>query len=537
MLTTKHHRSSAVLFTLFFSIVTASGAYSQGIAYKELASGSEKVNLPVPEAPQPATPSRGVNKSFMSRDSQRIVDMSDEALAAATPDQKIQMLKTLMRDSSPNQNNHDSGPDYDQENIEKGILRVLGSAPDAAAFDYVYYRVDPDKLQYSVHWYQDIKDIVNKYRGTAVPGDWDGLDKYINTVTKAVDSGRNYIKFLIDGKELIPEAKEALEAAQKSIHIEVFQLQADNIGQGLASLLEAKVKAGVTVRLLIDEHGSQVEHDPELDKMLDSMRAGGVNIIVKKPPFLEKHLDHRKVVVIDGKVGFTGGMNIGRFYQVDWHDQQTLIKGPAVAKLQEAFVERWKTAGGSFAAGEDLFPAIEEYPGGYPTQVVSHIGWGDQNLKAMYLRAIGTAQKSIRIANPYFTDREIVQALIDAAHRGVKVQLVLPQDNDMAIVQHASRANYPKLVKAGAQVYEYKGRMAHEKVCVIDGRWATFGSSNLDERSLKNNDELNLIVSDPKLAEDIETRLFDADIPNCELMNNYSPDLLDHLAHQISGML
>ena len=208
-----------------------------------------------------------------------------------------------------------------------------------------------------------------------------------------------------------------------------------------------------------------------------------------------------------------------------------------MAKLQEAFVERWRNAGGSFGADEDLFPAIEESQDGYETQVIQHIGKGDQNIKAMYLRVIGTAQKSIRIANPYFTDEDVVDALRAAARRGVKVQLVLPQDNDVAIVQRASRANYPKLAKAGVQIYEYKGRMAHEKVAVIDGRWATFGSSNLDARSLFNNDELNLIVTDYRLVQDIELRLFDADLPNCELMNNYSPDLLDHMAHQVSGLL
>ena len=208
-----------------------------------------------------------------------------------------------------------------------------------------------------------------------------------------------------------------------------------------------------------------------------------------------------------------------------------------MVKLQEAFVERWKAAGGSLGAGEDLFPALGSYPDGYETRVVGHLGQSDQNLKAVYLRAIGTAQESISIANPYLTDEDVIDALRAAAGRGVKVRLVLPQDNDIAIVQHASRASYPRLVKAGVQVYEYKGRMAHEKVAVLDGRWSTFGSSNLDARSLWNNDELNLIISDFRIGRDIERRLFEADLPNCELMNDYSPDVLDHMAHQLSGQL
>ncbi|MCX5784895.1 MAG: phosphatidylserine/phosphatidylglycerophosphate/cardiolipin synthase family protein [Elusimicrobia bacterium] len=539
MVNTKHNRSTAVLFTLFFTTVSAQGAYAaQGPAYKELASGAGSVSVPAPQPPQAVIDLSQVSKTFVSRDSEKIMKMSDEALSAASPDQKLQMIKALLKDSNPNQNNNSDSQDPDQKNLERAIMRVLASAPDAASFDYVYYRLDQGKLERSVGWYKDVRDLVKKYRGTVVPGDWEGLRTYIHNVTKAVPAGRNLIKFLIDGKDFLPEATAALQSAQKSIHIEIFQLQADNIGQGIADILSAKAKAGLKVRLMIDEHGSAAEHTPALTTMLDSMRSSGVSIIVKKPlAALEGHLDHRKVVVIDGKTGFTGGMNIGRSYQVDWHDQQTLVVGPAVAKLQESFVERWTAAGGSFSAGEDLFPVIEQYPDGAETEVVPHVGWGDQNIKAMYLRVIGTAQNSIRIANPYFTDKDIINALCDAARRGVKVQLELPQDNNIPIVQHASRANYPKLAKAGVQIYEYKGRMAHEKVAVFDGLWATFGSSNLDERSLKNNDELNLVVFDFRLAQDIELRLFEADLPNCELMNNYSPSILDHLAHQVSGSI
>ena len=534
MLTT-NSRSAVVLFTIFFPLITVPGVYSQGAAYNELSSGARGISLPAPEVPPAAFASIGGDKSA-SRESLRIIKMSDQELAAASLDQRLQMLKTLVRDSHPNNNNSDSN-DWDQKDVEEAILRVLDSAPDAAAFDYMYYRIGNDSLQYSVGWYKDIVERVKKHRRSAVPGDWDAMAKYVDTVSQSAHSGRNLIKFLIDGKDVMAEAGRVLDGAEKSIHIEVFQLQADKIGQGLADRLSAKAKAGLKVRLMIDEHGSKADDDQDLMKMLDGMRANGIQIIVKKPPFLKKHLDHRKVVVIDGKIGFTGGMNIGSLYQVEWHDQQTLIVGPAVAKLQEAFVERWQAANGAISADEDLYPVIEEYADGAKTQVIQHIGLRDQNIKAMYLRAIATSERSIKIANPYFTDEDIVDALRVASRRGVKVQLVLPQDNDMAIVQHASRHYYPKLVRSGVQVYEYKGRMAHEKVAVFDGRLATFGSSNLDARSLFNNDELNLIVTDYGVAQDIETRLFDADIPDCELMNNYSPDLLDHLAHQFSGLL
>ncbi len=535
----KNNISAAVLLSVLFPLISAPGAYAQVGAYANLSAGAEAVNVPLPKAPRrvSSVATASGEKSFASRESQKIIKMSDAALAAATPDQRIQMLRTLISDSRPNNNNNNDSTDWDQENLEKAILRVLSSAPDAASFDYVYYRVGKDKLEYSVSWYGDIEDIVKRYRGGVTPGDWDGLTRYVNTVARAVPSGRNYIKFLIDGKDAIPMGKEVFGSAQKSINIEVFQLQADEVGRGFADLLSAKAKAGVKVRMIIGEHGSNLEHDHDVTQLMNSMRANGIDIRVRPAPHMEKHLDHRKVMVIDGKVGFTGGMNIGRSYQVDWHDQQTLVRGPAVAKLQQSFVDHWKAVGGSFGADEDLFPAIDEDPEGVQTEVITHTGWEDQNIKAMYLRAIGTAQKSIKIANPYFTDKDVIDALRAASRRGVKVLLVLPQDNDMAIVQHASRASYPKLVKAGVQVYEYKGRMAHEKVAVFDGHWATFGSSNLDERSLKNNDELNLVIDDYRLGQDIELRLFDADLPNCELMNNYSPSLLDHMANLVNGML
>ncbi len=537
MANTKNNNSAAVLLSLCFPVLLASGAYAQSAAYSQLLSDSGSVNASVPDVPHAYAGLVDADRSFISGESERIMRMSDAALAAASPEQKIGMLKTLVRDSAPSQNDsEDNG--WDQENLEKAILRVLGSAPDAASFDYVYYRLDHSRLNNSVSWYKDIEKLVKKYRGTVVPGDWQGLRAYVDGVSGTSTAGRNLIKFMIDGREVLPVVIPALQAAAKSIHIEIFHIQPDKIGWGLARILAAKARAGVTVRFLIDEHGSQVEHQPELRKIIAFMRESGAAIIVKEPSaHFEGHLDHRKVMVIDGKTAFTGGMNIGCDYQENWHDQQTLVKGPAVAKLQEAFLERWRNAGGKYSSSEDLFPALEEYPGGSETQVVGHIGNSDQNLKAVYIRAIGTAQKTVRIATPYFTDGDVIDALSAAAGRGVKVQLVFPKENNIPIVQSAARANYPRLLKAGVEIYEYRGRMAHLKVSAIDGVWATFGSSNLDTRSMKNNDELNLVVNDAAVARDIETRLFGVDIPRSERITSYQPTITDHVANQFGGLL
>jgi cardiolipin synthase len=465
-----------------------------------------------------------------------IVAMSDDALAAATPDQKLEMLRTLILRSYPNQRPPSDGP-RDQEELEEAIIRILASAPDAASFDRLYYRLNHTSLYTSVTYQSRIRDLAERARASVKPGDWEGLRRYVDTVTGTAHSGPNLIKFLIDGQAVMKEAGPLLMAAKNSIHIEIFQLQADHIGWGLAKILSEKAQAGVSVRFLIDGFGSDVDNKPEARKLIAFLRESGAEVIVKEPPLLKGHLDHRKIVVIDGKAGFTGGMNIGEHYQEDWHDQQTLVIGPAVARLQEAFLERWQAAGGQVPSGGDLFPALMEYPAGAETQVVGHMGNRDQNIKAMYLRAIGTAQSSIRIATPYFADKDVVKALCLAAKRGVRVQLVFPEKNNQKLVQSAANASYPALIKAGVEIYEYKERMAHLKVAVIDGRWATFGSSNLDARSLINNDELNLIVTDPRVAGDIERRLFDVDILKSDRVVEYSPGLGDYVAGQLGGFL
>ena len=461
--------------------------------------------------------------------------LSDADLASATPDQKVEMLQTLIRYSDPSL--RDDGQSQAQKDRELTIARILASAPDAASFDRMYYRLDIDKLYGSVSDRRPIRLLAAKARVSVVPGDWDALGRYIETVTEARPPSRNLVKFLIDGANAMAEGGKALRAAKSSIHIEMFQFQSDDVGWALAKLLSEKVKAGVSVRVLIDKYGSDLDNDPELARLIAFLRESGAIVITKELPFMNTHLDHRKVVVVDGSVGFTGGMNIGRLYQIDWHDQQTLITGPAVNELQKAFAERWYLAGGGLLSGTELYPFIDEVPDGAETQVVTHVGLLDQNLKAVYLRAIGTAQNSIRIANPYLTDEDIIDALCGAARRGVRVQLVLPRETDQPIVQHASRSGYPKLIRAGVEIYEYKGRMAHEKVAVMDGRWSTFGSSNLDARSLINNDELNLIVYDTGLAGDIEKRLFDADLPNSERIFSYSPDIADHTAGHFRDFL
>ncbi|MDD5210492.1 MAG: phospholipase D-like domain-containing protein [Elusimicrobiales bacterium] len=518
----------------------AAGRLPAGEFENSLAGFREEALAPAPEpTPLPAGwEALALTEKRPAYDLKReseILSMKPAALAAATPEDKVEMLRFLIKNSVTTESAYQGISAQDLR--ERMIVNILATAKDAASFDQMYYRLDPGELYRSVKDRRPLLMLAARYRSSAAPGDWEGLGRYIETVTGAESPRRNLVKFLIDGPSVMAEGGKALRDAKRSIHIEIFQLQADNIGRGLTGILEEKARAGVKVRLLLDVYGSNLDKDPELAKMIASMRDSGVWVITKPLPLLKDHLDHRKVIVIDGKLGFTGGMNIGRHYQVDWHDQQTLIVGPAVKELQKAFSERWYVSGGDLLSEAELFPYLPEEPEGVPAQVVMHTGQRDRNIKAMYLRAICTAQKSIRIANPYFTDKDVIIALSAAAQRGVKVQVVLPRENDQDLVQHASRAAYPLLIKSGVEVYEYKGRMAHEKVAVMDGRWLTFGSSNLDARSLENNDELNMVVTDPGLARDVETRLFDVDLEKSERILHYSPGIMDQAASQGAGFL
>lgn len=487
---------------------------------------------------RPKTPQEELHKAA-GGDELAIVGLSDAALAQASSDQKIAMLKALIRTSNPRRG--DGNEDPDQAPREQAILRLLASSSsDAAAFDRVYYRIDPTNLTRALSDSQPVIDMVSRVRSSAKPGDWAALDSYIDTVADTKSSGKNTVEFLIDSSVIAP-GMAVLQGAKKSIHLEVFQYQADEYGWTVAKLLAEKAKSGVHVRMLLDANGSEVNTNDEIKKLIAFLGENGVQVLVKRVPLDQSHLDHRKILVVDGDTAFTGGMNIGLSYQKDWHDQQTLIQGPAVTALQSAFMERWRAAGGTAPDSEtpDLYPPLKDQLGGAETRVVAHEGDAkDENIRAMYLRAIGTAETSIRIANPYFVDAAVVSELVRAAtKRHVKVQVVLPMDNDEALVQRGSRAYYPDLIAAGIGVYEYEGRMAHEKVAVFDSRWSTFGSSNLDARSLRYNDELNLAVSDPGVARYIETNLFDQDLKRSKRILQYTPTLRERLDRSLEDIL
>ena len=495
-------------------------------AYRALAAQAPS-DIVVPQAGAPAKLPPPVVDTNSPSD---IARLSAAQMAAATPEQRLAMLRTLVKDSHPVMNGGDT--DWRQQDTENALYRLFESAPDAAAFDALYYHVRRLKLHGALSYPSAIEKLADRHLAATVPGDWAGLGAYIDAVTGSRSSGLNKIDFLIDGA-VLPAAAAAIDGAKKSIHIEIYQLQADEIGWGLARKLAAKAKEGVQVRLLVDYYGSGVKKGLEIQKLLAFLRDNGAEALTNDSARWTGSRDHRKVMVIDGVLGFTGGMNIGGHYQVDWHYQQSRIAGPAVARLQDSFLEQWAESGGGLRDRAEYYPELRETPGGIEARVVYHAGNEDRNIKAMYLRAFHTAQKSISAAAPYFADPDVVDALSAAAARGVKVRLVFPALNNKAIAMQSSRSFYPQLLAAGAEIYEYQGRMAHQKVVTIDGLWSSFGSSNLDSRSLKNNHELNVVVLDARLAEFIGAEMFAKDIPQSVRITDYKPTLMDRIAGKL----
>jgi len=488
---------------------------------------------PVAVAKQPQVPD-SVDKAI-KRGARAIGFLPDAALRGATKEQKLAMVKSLLSElRCPGSVDPD-----DAETERESLTQLVLGSKTAAELDYVLSRVDATDLARELSGVDRLK--AQKHIETLhapTPGDWAGYRSYLEQVANTGPATKNSLDFLVDGAEVAPKGLEVLSGAKDSINLSVFQLEGDQVGATVVDLLCQKAKAGVKVRVLLDGFGSESD---KLDGFVSKLKAAGAEVIINKAPLLKDHLDHRKVLVVDGNKAFTGGMNIGEHYQREWHDQQTYVTGPAVSGLQDAFWEHWKREGGAGPEGaekERYHRAGSAPAAGAETYVVKHEGNArDRNIKAAYLKAFNTAEKSITISNPYFADADIIQTLCNAAKRGVKVQVILPAENDMAVVKAAAVGYYPNLIKAGVEVYEYQGRMAHQKVAVVDGKWATVGSSNLDARSLEYNDEMNLVVLDEKFAASVQEKMFDKDLPQSKRITHADPTFQQRLDRLISPLI
>jgi cardiolipin synthase len=335
----------------------------------------------------------------------------------------------------------------------------------------------------------------------------------------------NVVRPLRTGKEAFPAMLAAIASARKHVFFETYILRADRTGEEFQRALIERAKAGVLVCLLYDSLGSFGLPG----SYLAELRAAGVRAVEYHPlvPWRARwnlnRRDHQKILVVDDRIGFAGGVNIGDEARAvedgggGWHDVHAQVEGPVVLDLSKFFRRTWERAG-----GEPLpeMPHLRKGTAGPGTSAVlavsnSAVG-GRWRLHRAYLHAIRRASKSIHIMNAYFIpDRSLRRAFRQAARRGVTVRVIVPSYTDVKAVYYASHHLYGRLMKAGVRIFEWPERMMHAKMAVIDGIWSTIGSYNLDRRSLLHNLEVALVIADRKIGYDLEKQL-EADVVACK---------------------
>ena len=329
----------------------------------------------------------------------------------------------------------------------------------------------------------------------------------------------NHVTDLENGVEIFPAMLEAIRGAQHTITFETYIYWEGDVGQWFADALSERARAGVEVNVTIDWVGSVSMDASQLKEMEDA----GVNVQRYRPLHWYNlarmnNRTHRKLLVVDGRIGFTGGVGIGDPWQGNaqdadhWRDMHFRIEGPAVAQMQATFMDNWMKCRALVLHGEEYFPALAA-AGDSAAQVFhSSPGEGAESVRLMYLLSIASARQSILLANSYFVpDSLAVQELVAARQRGVRVEIITPGAHiDTETVRKASKSRWGPLLEAGVEIYEYQPTMFHCKVMVVDGAWVSVGSTNFDNRSFRLNDEANLNVLDPAVAAE-QAAVFEAD--------------------------
>lgn len=317
------------------------------------------------------------------------------------------------------------------------------------------------------------------------------------------------IQTLVNGAKIFPAMLAAIEHARSTINFETYIYWSGRAGTRFAEALADKARKGVAVNVLIDAVGGA----PMDEKLIEKMKSAGVNVRIFRPVHWYtfdrmNNRTHRKVLVIDGAVGFTGGVGIADEWDGDartpdeWRDNHYRIEGPAVAVLQSAFTENWLEATGDVLIGNAYFPELKP-AGDLAVQTVKSSPLsGSETVHLMLLTALASAESHIRIAMAYFVPNEIaMQQLLQARQRGVEIEVIVPGEHaDHAGVRAASRYFWGELLAAGVRIYEFSPSMYHVKLVVVDDVWASVGSANFDERSFRLNDEANLSVFDAGFA-------------------------------------
>jgi cardiolipin synthase len=327
----------------------------------------------------------------------------------------------------------------------------------------------------------------------------------------------NNVTTLVNGNQIFPAMLSAIRSAKKSITFETYIFWDGEIAREFSETLAERARAGVKVYAILDAQGTSKMGTENLGVLRDA----GVDVvkyhsILWLDPRRYNNRSHRKLLIVDGRIAFTGGVGIADEWTGNanspehWRDNHYKITGPVVAQLQATFMTNWLKTRGTVLHGADFFPPLAN-TGSHLAQAIRSSP-SNSNLDLLYLLAIASAQKTLRIENAYFLPDELIRKeLIAAAKRGAKVEIILPGKHiDQKLVRAASKRHWPELIKAGIKIYEYQPTMEHVKLMIVDDIFVSIGSGNFDGRSIRLNDEANVDVLDRGFAAQ-QIRLFDVD--------------------------
>src|SRR5262245_17363174 len=344
---------------------------------------------------------------------------------------------------------------------------------------------------------------------------------------QAPSVGGRRLTLRLSGEQIYPTILEAIRRARTTITYAQYSYEDGEIAVRLAEAIAERCRGGVKGHVLLDTVGT-VSMPKEYVELMSKAGCEVVSFRPIGPLSLNRanNRNHRRILVVDGRVGFTGGSGVSSKWAGNgrvpehWRDTDVKIEGPVVEYLQGAFAENWVEATGAVLGGADYFPRPIEIKGKTNAQIIrSGPSGGSYAMYTTFLLALSAARRSIQITNPYvLLDEQMINTLVQAAQRGVRVTFLVPAVSDHPLVRHAGRRQFGKLLEAGIEIYEYTAALLHAKTIVIDGMWATVGSTNLDYRSFRLNDELNVVTYDAGFGAELE-KVFQEDLKYARKLN------------------
>ena len=338
----------------------------------------------------------------------------------------------------------------------------------------------------------------------------------------------NEVKLLMSGKEKFADMFEAIRQAKSSVHLEYFNFRNDSIAGLLFDILREKRKEGVEVRAVFDGFGNDSNNQPLKKTHLKVLHEDSIEIYEFDPirfPWVN-HIwprDHRKIVVIDGEIGYTGGMNVADYYLVgteqvgEWRDMHCRIEGPAVNELQDIFIRFWQKLTKEKLTDEKYFRGTEA--GNKMVGIATREPHTTNKImRQFYISALDNAKDSVKIVNPYFCPTSsVIKALKRCAERGVKMDIIMSSKYDVPLVPDVVYYNLRKLMKRGAKIWRYRPGFHHSKIMMVDGKYCTVGSTNLDARSLRFDYEINALIIDKDVTRQLDDKFIE-DTKKCDLL-------------------